>query len=121
MVDEANFLALSNFSTFTSLHCTSHCHFKNYFLSWKELSPDYITFPPVLRNFSNEELKEGLKKGLNLPDFPCHSRGNEMNVKQTSLSVAKNIGEERQKSSIVVTNDSRRSHGSANKFKKVDL
>ena len=44
-----------------------------------------------------------------------------MNVKQTSLSVATNIGEERQKSNIVVTNDSRKTHGSANKFKKMDL
>ena len=91
-----------------------------YFLfRWNELPPEYITFPPVLRNFSNEELKEGLKRGLNLPDFPCHSRGNEMNVKQTSLSVAKNIGEEQQKSNIVTTNESRRSHPL--KFKKLDL
>ena len=75
----------------------------------------------MLRNFSNEELKKGLRDGLNLPDFPCHSRGNEMNVKQTSLSVAKNIGEERQKANIVSTNDSRKTHGCAKKFKKVNL
>ena len=37
------------------------------------------------------------------------------------LSVGKNIGEEKQKSNIVTTVDSRKTHGSANKFKKVDL
>ena len=92
-----------------------------FLIRWNDLPEDYITFPPILRNFSNEELKDGLKNGLNLPDFPCHSRGNEMNVKQTSLSVAKNIGEERQKSNIVSTGESRKTNGSAKKFKKVDL
>ena len=44
-----------------------------------------------------------------------------MNVKQTSLSVAKNIGEERQKSNIVQTGESRKNDSSANKFRKTSM
>ena len=89
-------------------------------LDWNNLPTNYITFAPLLRIFSNDELKEGLNNPLNVPRLLCHSQHNERAVKQTSESVKKHIGKEFQKTNIIVVGESRKAYPKK-KLKKTDI
>ena len=71
---------------------------------------NYITFPPILEIYSNDELNDIKQGKLSLPDIPCHSQDCERNIKQTSLSVSKNIGKNQQKSNFISTRESQKSY-----------
>ena len=94
-------------------------------LKWNQLPLEYITPPPLFRNFSDDELKESLTgKPLNIPRFLCHSQHCERNVQETTKSVTKNIGHENQKSSMIGANKSREKYphpGRGKKLKKEDF
>ena len=93
---------------------------QNFFdvLLWDQLPNDYITPPPILRNFSNGDLKSSLIIDK-IPRFLCHSQGNEFHVANTTKAVSKKIGKEQQKSNIISTIQSRKNYN-CKKFKKCD-
>ena len=96
-------------------------------------NPEYITEPPLLMDFSLEELRKIhqhcvetgikpleylgdeklcngdqrlLKLGQNLSSLKCHSMDNEKAVQMTTKAVKKHIGHDDQKGAIILTKDS---------------
>ena len=87
-------------------------------LRWNELEPEYITPPPLLRNFSDNELIESLNgTPLNIPRFLCHSQHCENAVQKTTAAVTKNIGHTSQISNIVAAGSSREQYPKSNSQK----
>jgi len=77
-------------------------------INWDILSEDKKTAPPILRRFTNEELKNGK---IELPHLLCHSQNCERAVKQTSKSVLKWGDEDyKAKQDIIVTENSRKKY-----------
>ena len=75
------------------------------FIRWDTLSPENISPPPILQNYSDEELTN-----LSIEDIPnlkCHSQENERAIKDTTFAASNNIGEVKQKQSILCTKKSR--------------
>ena len=79
-------------------------------LHWHKLKSDYITPPPLLQDFTDDELTEAYlsKQKLDLPKLLCHSQHNEAAVKNTTKEVATNVGHEAQKANIIITGESRK-------------
>ena len=91
-------------------------------LRWNQLPLDYITPPPLFKDFSDDELRESIKpkgKPLNIPRFLCHSQHCEGCILKTTKSVTKNIGYANQKSSIIGANSSREKYPHPSRTKKL--
>jgi len=74
-------------------------------INWDIIAEEKKTPPPILRSFTNDQLKNG---DIDLPKLLCHSQNCERAVKQTSKSVLKWGDEDNKaKQDIIVTENSR--------------
>ena len=76
---------------------------RNFFtvLDWRSLEPGYVTPPPVLSIYTDEELRD--YNNLVFPNFKCHNQECEHVMQDIEKSVGSNIGYEKQKASLVCT------------------
>ena len=72
------------------------------FLEMIDLSSTDVTAPPLLRDFSNKDLRQyALDGGIPIPDIPCHSVNNERHVQDTSKAAKLAVGVEKTHSHIL--------------------
>ena len=64
-------------------------------LDWDNVSHKVLTPPPILKNFSNEELKSIRKEDI--PKILCHSQRNEFYVQQVTKAANHHIGLQKQR------------------------
>ena len=78
----------------------------NYFemVYFEKMKPKDITEPPLLKKFSNDELKKFAKGSIKITigDIPCHSQSVERLVAITSKAAASEIGQTNRHSHILV-------------------
>ena len=93
---------------------------RNFFtvLDWRSLDPEYVTPPPVLSIYTDEELRD--YNNLVLPNFKNHNQECERVMQDIENSVGSNIGHEKQKASLICTSASRNAYN-YKKFKKDDF
>lgn len=85
------------------------------FINWETIAKAKKTPPPNLRHLSDQELQMLVSKNTvlknivreKIPKELCHSQSCEMYVQLTSKTVLKAQGHDKQKSKIIVTQDSR--------------
>ena len=85
------------------------------FLDWEHLPMSYITPSPCFSIYTIDELKDFLN--LIFPNFKCHQSECERVMQDIENAVLINVGQEKQKESLVCTNESRNEHN-YKKFKK---
>ena len=72
------------------------------FLEMIDLSSTDVTAPPLLRDFSNKDLRQyALDGGIPIPDIPNHSVNNERHVQDTSKAAKLAVGVEKTHSHIL--------------------
>ena len=95
---------------------------RNFFtvLNWKSLPKEYVTPPPVLSIYTDDELKELKDNNLVFPNYKCHNQECERVMQDIENCVASNIGHDKQKESLICTSASRNTYN-CKKFKKDDF
>ena len=96
-------------------------------VNWDTLAKSKKTPPPILKDFSDEDLHRFLSKNTvlqkiakeSVPKFKCHSQDCERNIQLTSKTVLKTKGHDTQKARIIVTQDSREKFPSKSTVKGV--
>ena len=69
---------------------------------------DYVTPPPLLRNFDDESLRKYARDGnIPIPNIPSHSVNNERAIKNTSQASAVSVGEDKTHANILNLGESR--------------
>ena len=72
-------------------------------LKWSEMKPCEITEPPLLRKYSDEELK-GIAEGTLMVEkskIPCHAQSVEKMVATTSIAASNEIGYSKRHANIL--------------------
>ena len=87
-------------------------------LKWTELPPEFVTPSPVMNIYTVDEVKDYYN--LIFPDFKCHSQRCEADMKDIAETVFKNVGQEKQKTSLVCNIESRDTYN-CTKFRKEDF
>ena len=87
-------------------------------LKWNELPDDFVTPSPVMNIYTVDEVED--YDNLIFPDFKCHSQKCEADMKDIAETVFKNVGQEKQKTSLVCNIESRDTY-SCTKFRKEDF
>merc|ERR1712018_31793 len=78
-------------------------------VNWEAIDKKKKTPPPILKDLSDEELKQMVSKTTflqdmvkdKIPKFLCHSQDCERNIQLTTKTVLKRKGHESQKSQII--------------------
>ena len=90
-------------------------------LHWEELKPFQISDPPLLKKFSDDQLKKFVQGEIELSigDIPCHSQSVERLVALTSSAASSEIGYAKRHSNIL--NKQKSFQKFSTKFKKSDF
>merc|ERR1712223_874748 len=77
-------------------------------LDWNSMTEDFVTPPPVLSIYTDDELRD--YNNLVLPDFKNHNQECERVMQDIEASVESNIGQEKQKAALICTSASRNTY-----------
>ena len=72
-----------------------------------EWFPEKISVPPILQYWSEEQIREGFERPLEIPEYPCHNQSVERGVRLLSEASRRVYGYEERQGYILNTLTSR--------------